>query len=134
LSNPQLLANPYRPPRLKVGERTYCEHHGADVEVAGTTDAPIRWPACAGLTGGLLPILTGDLTRAVRVESAAAVAYWWGVSRSTVTRWRAALGIGRMNQGTLAVWSALAGERLSPEARSAGGRGSVALRRRRSEQ
>jgi hypothetical protein len=37
------------------------------------------------------------LARAVRKESAAAVQHWWGVSRSTVLKWRKALGADRNN-------------------------------------
>jgi hypothetical protein len=37
------------------------------------------------------------LARAVRKESAAAVAYWWGVSFPTVIKWRNALGVNRKN-------------------------------------
>jgi hypothetical protein len=37
------------------------------------------------------------LARAVRKESAAAVQHWWGVSRSTVMKWRKALGADRRN-------------------------------------
>ena len=121
---PALIARPYRAPRCAAGEYLYCEHHQDDVAVAGFTVAPIPWPAYrrpGAAEDQLTPILTGDLARAVRVESAAAVASWWGVSRATVGRWRRALGVGRMNEGTRARWVELAPRRLSPEARRKGG-------------
>ncbi len=119
--NPALLHPPYRAPRVRPGEQLYCEHHAADVLVAGTTDAPIPWPAYAHLRG-LTPILTGDLARAVRLESVQAVAYWWGVSRDTVRRWRKKLGVGRFNEGTTARWRELVAVRLPVEARRRGAR------------
>jgi hypothetical protein len=41
------------------------------------------------------------LARAVRVESATAAAYHWGVSPVTVQKWRRALGVELMNAGSL---------------------------------
>jgi hypothetical protein len=37
------------------------------------------------------------LARAVRQEAAAAAQHWWGVSRSTVLKWRKAMGADRNN-------------------------------------
>jgi hypothetical protein len=45
-------------------------------------------------------ILTGDLVRALRRESAIAVANHWGTTWRTVRVWRRALGIGRMTEGS----------------------------------
>lgn len=101
------------------------------MEVAGFTEAPIPWPAYASITGArLTPILNGDLTRAVRTESAMAVAYWWGVSRATATRWRHALGVRFMNEGTLALWRTLTPKRLSKQARIKGARAPKPRRQR----
>jgi hypothetical protein len=41
-----------------------------------------------------------DLARAVRRESAQAVAHWWGVTPQTVTKWRKALDVGPVTAGT----------------------------------
>jgi hypothetical protein len=38
-------------------------------------------------------VLFKDLARAVRREASKAVAYWWGISGQTVTKWRKALGV-----------------------------------------
>jgi hypothetical protein len=48
----------------------------------GRTDGRIPWPRCRaiGARGGSGLLLAGELVAAVRRESAAAVAYWWGVS------------------------------------------------------
>lgn len=124
---PSLIDHSYRPPRLRVGDTVRCEYKGRDVEVALFGDAPMRWPTWRGNGGKQLPILAGDLVRAVRQESEQAVCHWWGVSRDTVKRWRRALGVGRMNPGTTALWKELAPRRLPPEARRKGGE---ALRRK----
>src|SRR5262245_28837201 len=60
------------------------------------TDALIPWPRCRSLDpprGGCGLLLAGDLVRAVRHESAAAVRRWWGVTVGVVWRWRKALGV-----------------------------------------
>jgi hypothetical protein len=45
-------------------------------------------------------VLYADLARAVRRESAQAVAYWWGVGLTAVWKWRKALGVGPATEGT----------------------------------
>jgi hypothetical protein len=62
----------------------------------------IQWPRVIpiGMKSGPSLLLAYDLERAVRLESAIAVAYWWGVTQATVSRWRRALGVGRMTEGT----------------------------------
>jgi hypothetical protein len=57
---------------------------------------PHSWPRCRafGTHGGGSGILVDhELARALRCESAAAVAYSWGVSPTTVAWWRRALGV-----------------------------------------
>src|SRR5262249_52013493 len=44
-------------------------------------------------------ILYGDLEKAVRRESAVAVAHWWGVSVQTVWAWRKALDVPPLTDG-----------------------------------
>src|SRR5262249_11919554 len=59
----------------------------------------IPWPVCrAGKW--LVPVVYRGLAKAVRRESAQAVAYWWGVHRQTVWAWRKALGVGATTEGT----------------------------------
>jgi hypothetical protein len=52
-----------------------------------------------------------ELARAIRHESAVAVAHWWGVSRAAVIHWRKALGVGRTdNEGSRRLIQAAAEE------------------------
>jgi hypothetical protein len=96
----RLLFGPYQAPPLKRGQRAWCLYRDAAVAVTTWSDAPLPWPRCifAGSRGrgrGLL--VDEELARAIQHESAAAVGYWWGVSRSTVQHWRAAFGVGRLD-------------------------------------
>jgi hypothetical protein len=70
--------------------------------VVSISAGPIPWPKVIPLGQRSQPslLLAGDLERAVRVESVAAVCYWWGVSGRTVWNFRKALGVGRMTEGT----------------------------------
>ena len=45
-------------------------------------------------------IVYKGLAKAVRRESELAICHWWGVRTSTVRKWRRALGVGRMTEGT----------------------------------
>lgn len=130
---PKLLGGPYAMPRCRVGKPLFDTIRG-DLVVATITDTPIPWPfgrvsrACRGA-----PILTGDLERAVRVESNQAIQYYWGVSRWTVERWRRALGVERMNPGTAAVWKELSASKVQSararrRARSPAARRKMSLR------
>src|SRR4051812_2384025 len=75
-----------------------CDVRG-DVVVCAITDARIPWPiGKRGRARSL--VVTGGLARAVRRESNAAVCYWWGVTGQTVSKWRRALGVGPVTEGT----------------------------------
>jgi hypothetical protein len=70
--------------------------------VTGYTNARISW-----LKGHLAEsrgqpglVVDDELARALHNESRAAVAYWWGLARSTITRWRIRLGVNRYNAGS----------------------------------
>jgi hypothetical protein len=94
------LFGPYKTPALRVGDHTMCLFRDAEVVVYDWSMAPIPWPLCyhAGTRAAGKGILVEEeLERAIRHESAMAVSHWWGVSMSTVVKWRAALGIGRMD-------------------------------------
>lgn len=95
---PPLIAGPYQAPRCRVGDWLDDEILGA-VEVMGWTEAPLSWPRIRR-KGPAGPVMTAELARAVRTESAVAVAYWWGTSTDQVRRWRQALGVERLNEGT----------------------------------
>ena len=108
---PALIAGPYAPPRVPPSGHLRCAVQGP-VPVDGWTDAPIPWPYRAQPGGKRSLIVCDDLARALRTESAQAVAHWWGVSRWSVGRWRRALGVGWWTPGTLARWRALARGKL----------------------
>jgi hypothetical protein len=96
----KLLFGPYKAPPLRRGDRARCLYRDAEVVIAGWKDALIPWPLCYIAEGrarahGLL--VDEELARAIRHESAAAVAHSWGVCKATVQHWRAALGVGRMD-------------------------------------
>src|SRR5262249_9570759 len=94
--SPRLLAGPYTPPLLRRGDRATCLFRDANLTVTSWTSAPIPGPRCCrpGTHGGGSGLLvTEELARAIRTESAAAVCYWWGVSEGVVWRWRKALGV-----------------------------------------
>ncbi len=95
----RLLGGPYAAPACRVGRKLYCRWRRRWVSVEGLTDAPVMWPFTQR-SGPRSLILCGDLVRAVRDESVAAVAAHWGVGRETVWRWRRALGVNEYNRGT----------------------------------
>lgn len=95
---PPLLFGPYHPPACRVGDWLSDEVLGL-VEVSGWTDGPICWPK-RKRPGLPTIIFTDELVRAIRSESARAVAGAWGFTPSTVSNWRRALDVERITQGT----------------------------------
>ena len=113
----KLLYGPYLPPKCQEGDKLRCEHRGREVRVGAISDAPIRWP-CAWAKGPRSPILCGELIRAVRLESAIAVAHHWGVNRATVSIWRRGLKVARMTLGSIRLRIDYSSEILTPEVRA----------------
>lgn len=70
-----------------------------EVEVVGLHEAPIPRPVGKGGRAKLLVVYKG-LARAVRRASEVAVAHHWGVDKQTVWKWRKALGVGAITEGT----------------------------------
>lgn len=70
----------------------FCERREMWLIIVGTHDARIPWPVGKDERSKSL-VLFGDLAKAIRQETAQAVAYWWGVKSETVWRWRRALGV-----------------------------------------
>src|SRR5439155_20300238 len=97
----RLRFDPYAPPRTRRGAFLFCEMRGT-VKVGDYTDGPIPWPIKWGTRS---PILSADLVRAVQQESELAVAHHWGVCPGTVTKWRNALEVGPITEGTRQVKS-----------------------------
>jgi hypothetical protein len=85
---------PLPPLPFRYGKAVFCEVRG-EVVICGLSDAPIPWPV--GKRG---LVVYGGLAKAVRRESAQAVAHWWGVTPQTVWVWRKALGVGPVTEGT----------------------------------
>ena len=87
-------AGPYKAPAVKSSKILHCEWHG-DLTVECITKAPIPWPAARyrharGLSP-MLPILCGDLVRAVCEEDELTVSHYWGVTRYIVEQWKRAI-------------------------------------------
>jgi hypothetical protein len=107
-----LLFGPDRALAVKRGDRSQCLYRDATVVSTRWTDAPLPWPRCrpldsSGAGSGLL--VDEELARAVRHESAAGVAFRWGVSPWAVCRWRKALGVTRTeNEATMRLVQAAA--------------------------
>jgi DNA-binding XRE family transcriptional regulator len=88
-----------------MGQTLWCVLRGR-VRVCGWGQGRVRWPlGRAGHGGKGAYIVTPELARALRVESAAAIRYWWGVGSNTVTHWRRRLGVEQFNEGTLKLYS-----------------------------
>jgi hypothetical protein len=78
------------------------ELHGL-VQVNGFSEGRLSWPTRKRPRGGARTLaLTEDLVRAIRLESAVAVAYWWGISTKTVRVFRRLLDVPRNTPGTIA--------------------------------
>ena len=101
-----LLHGPYRTPEVSVGDILRCRIRGI-VVVGSFSKGRIPWPMTKHRGPGASPayILRGDLVRAVRCESVAAIRYWFGVGTATITKWRWALGVQRFNEGTTQLYS-----------------------------
>jgi hypothetical protein len=98
----RLLYGPYERPIFAVGQKANCLVRGR-VLIVGESTSGLPWPLCkpAKLTGGgkAGPIVTSELRRALEHESMWAISSAWGISRSSVRRWRKALGIDFRTEG-----------------------------------
>jgi transposase-like protein len=105
---PRLLFGPYRAPRFKYGAVVMDEARG-EVIICGLSAGRIPWPI--GRRGpNKSPVVYAGLAQAVRRESVAAVAFWWGVHPSTVSKWRKRLAVGRATEGTRQLLSEIAAD------------------------
>lgn len=113
----EFKAGPYRPPAAKVGDVLHDEYLNRDVRVEGKTEAPIPWPGMShekGRHAGLLPILCGDLVRAVVEEDALTVGHYFGVTQYMIRNWKQAIAGAR---ASTEVHTLLQMKRLDPEFR-----------------
>src|SRR5262249_44827146 len=122
----RLPHGPYTPPALRRRDRATCLFRDADVVITGWSDGRISWPRCRrpGTHGGGSGLLVDEeLARAVRLESSLAIQFWFGVSYSVVCRWRKALAVPVLNEGSARLRQGLnaqladgrRGKRLPPE-------------------
>ena len=112
----RLLYGPYQAPEAPVGSPLYCHRRRRSVPVVGYSSAPIPWPITRGRGPSSSLIFCGGLLEAVQKESAIAVSHWWGVAQSTVSKWRKAFGIPRMNDGSQRLQRKYAPERFHRDA------------------
>jgi hypothetical protein len=98
---PHLVRGPYKAPPCRIGATLHDAIRG-DIVVVAISKAPIPWPLGRQRPHAkLAPIVTTELERAVRTESALALQYWWRVGNWLVSKWRRELGVSWMNEGTL---------------------------------
>ncbi|MBW3597738.1 MAG: hypothetical protein KY475_10740 [Planctomycetes bacterium] len=108
----KLHFGPYKTPRFRYGSIVEDALRG-DVRIVGLTDGRIPWPVGVRLDGGSAKagiVLYRGLAKAVQKESNQAVAYWWGVTGQTVTRWRHALEVQPTTAGTSRLRAGIARE------------------------
>jgi hypothetical protein len=93
------LIGSYTAPAVSVGDEEDCRLRGVACRVMNWTDARISWPRGipVGGTGAPSIIVTAELERAIRNESAEAIGYWWGVTCTVIWKWRKAFGVTPVN-------------------------------------
>jgi hypothetical protein len=97
---------PYLPPKFAVGEVVDCAVRG-QVTIVGISRGRIPWPLAKPLGEKRRSLVVfEDLEKAVHLESAAAVKYWWGAAGKVVSAWRTAFRV-RYNFGDYRLHSAL---------------------------
>jgi hypothetical protein len=84
----------YRTPIHWIGQVVTDEIRG-EVVITGTNSAPLPWPLGRRDGGASTLVIYRGLADALFRESNRAVAHWWGVSASAVSRWRRLLGVPR---------------------------------------
>ncbi len=91
-----LLNGPYEPPKCKVGSTLHDLSLGDVVVISKRDGWPFTMepPRPGPNPFGEIPVLTGNLVKAVCEESIGAVVDHWGVTRRLVRRWREAI-VGR---------------------------------------
>ncbi|WP_020469151.1 hypothetical protein [Zavarzinella formosa] len=100
------LLGSYSTPCVSSGTIITCEYRDTDLIVSGYSTGPIPWPVGHLSRGGPNTIIVfGSLVEAIRLESVQALSHWFGVGPGTVTKWRAAFGVGPVTPGTHAVLS-----------------------------
>ena len=110
----KLISGPYSPPVVPIGGHLKCELRG-DLKVGGYTNAIIPWPVALNHAKQL--ILCGDLVRALKTESRAAVVFHFGISPQWISEYRGRLGIERFTPGSMRLFWRTVNLARTPEAR-----------------
>jgi hypothetical protein len=110
----RLHFGPYSVPEPSRGGYLFCRIRGK-VKVGSYSNGPIPWPCVEGTRS---PILCDDLVLAVERESELAVAHHWGVSPTTVSKWRRVLEVDPVNSGTRILKSYTTTEAMTPALRA----------------
>ncbi|MGD9646352.1 MAG: hypothetical protein AB7U73_11625 [Pirellulales bacterium] len=112
----QLHFGPYRTPTYRYGKQVMDDVRGK-VRIVGTSGGRFAWPV--GQLGRCRSLVVyRGLAKAIRREAVQAVAYWWGVTPQTVTKWRRRLGITKqLPQGTRRLQQAYSHEPFFKRAR-----------------
>ena len=126
----RLCFGPYRTPRFQYGKIVWCEVRG-EVRIVGLSDAPIPWPIGQTRQGPRALVVFGALAKAVRREANLAVSHWWGTEAKTVTKWRKALNVAPINDGTYGLKSAHGEDRIEDALPAAWAKARDPERRRR---
>jgi hypothetical protein len=111
----RLVDGPYAPPLIAIGGWLKCELRG-ELRVGGYTNALIPWPVAVG--HAKQRIVCGDLVRALKTESLAAVCFHFGISHSVVSEYRHRLGIERLTPGSMRLFRRTIDLARTPEARA----------------
>jgi len=87
----RLLYGPYVAPEVRIGDELFCGVHGLQVVMGWY--GPKQWPKAKAKGGRPRLIVCGDLRRALELETRETISLHWGVSSSTVAKWRKKLGL-----------------------------------------
>src|SRR5437763_1601678 len=110
----KMIGGPYAAPKVQIGDELTDAVRGP-VVVGTWSKGPMPWP-CIRTAGRSAFVLAGDLIRAVETESSLAIQHHWGVSASTVHRWRRSIGADQYNEGTLRLHREWKPEKISAAA------------------
>jgi len=111
----RFVDGPYAPPLVTVGGWLKCELRG-ELQVGGYTNTLIPWPVAVG--HARQRIVCGDLLRALRTESLAAVSFHFGICHSVISEYRQRLGIERLTPGSMRLFRRTIDLARTPEARA----------------
>ena len=91
---PKLISY-YSPPAVRKGDRVTCLYRDCECVITGFHDGRIVWPRVRSreCRSGSGLWVNDELVRAIQTEIAAALSYWFGVSKKTVCFWRRAFEV-----------------------------------------